>query len=369
VSKPLVTSPAVTPRERRSRWSAMPSLVLEFALFFTGTMLAKEILAATLNTSYPNLLWLPVVLLTLAHGLAAGLAAALIAAALQYSGGLPPALMSEDMYAYIGRITAEPVAWTCVALLIGHMRSRQIANTAELRAQLAERSQHCAAVADLCVDLRRRTEMLERHIAANAHSSNVDVAQAMSELQHAGWDDFLPRLTRFVVLMTGSAEFTVHLYRDDALKFAFQPVDDHRPGADVPIAREDPLFAAIVNEQRTLSAARPADGELLAGRGVMAGPLMQGEAPGRVIGMLAIAGVSLDDCPDDIERRFSLTCSELSRLAGRIMLTDSWHAAGAGKSNGHRPGGDEVPDPALRGDEDSLPAPPEARHKDRLALQ
>src|SRR5260370_27863452 len=130
------------------------------------------------------------------------------------------------MYAHIGRIAAEPVGWTCVALLIGHMRSRQIASTAELQAQLAERSQHCAAVADLCVDLRRRTEMLERQIAANAHSSNADVAEAMSELQHAGWGGFTQRLTRFVVLMAGCAEFTVYLITADALKFAVPPIGD-----------------------------------------------------------------------------------------------------------------------------------------------
>src|SRR5713101_5895823 len=105
----------------------MLGLVIEFALMFAGTLLAKQILAATVNVSFPNLLWLPVLVLTLQHGLAAGLAAAIIAAALQYSGGLPGALMTEDMYSYIGRIAAEPVGWTCVALLLGHMRSRQIA--------------------------------------------------------------------------------------------------------------------------------------------------------------------------------------------------------------------------------------------------
>ncbi len=327
MSKPLVNSTAVTGPERRSGWSAMFRLVLEFTLIFAGTMLAKQILAATVNASYPNLLWLPVIVLTLQRGLAAGLAAAIIATALHYLGGLPPAFMSEDMYAHIGRIAVEPVGWTCVALLLGHIRSRQIAGAAELQAQLAERSQHCTAVADLCVDLRRRTEMLERHIAADAHASNVDVAEAMSGLQHAGWDDFVQRLTRFVVLMTGAAEFTIYLLQDDALKFAFQPIDDHRPSADVPIAREDPLVAAIVNERRVLSAARPGDNALLAGRGIMAGPLMEGKAPDRVIGMFAIGGVSLDDCPNDIERRFLLTCSELSRLAGRIRLMERWDNA------------------------------------------
>src|SRR5207249_1928277 len=120
-------------------WSAMLRLILEFVLIFAGTILAKQILAATVNASYPNLLWLPVIVLTLAHGLAAGLAAAVIAAGLHYSGGLPPAFMSEDMYSYIGRIAVEPVGWTCAALLLGHIRSRQIAATAELQTQLAER--------------------------------------------------------------------------------------------------------------------------------------------------------------------------------------------------------------------------------------
>ncbi len=94
-----------------------------------------------------------------------------------------------------------------------------------------------------------------------------------------------------------------------------------------------------MNERRILSAARPADAALLGHRGVMAGPLVDGHAPARVIGMLAIGGASLDDYPDDIERRFSVAAAELSRLAGRIGLLDQWRAAAAigqaaGQSNG-----------------------------------
>jgi GAF domain len=275
-----------------------------------------------------------VIVLSLQHGLAAGLAAAVVATGLQYWGGLPPALMTEDMYGHIGRVAAEPVGWTCVALLIGHIRSRQIANHAELEAELAERSRHCAAVADLCVDLRARTEMLERQIAADARSSDIDVAEALTELHHATWDHFAERLTRFVVVMTGTAEFSVYLLRDDALAAAFQPNDEHRHAADVP--SDDPLFAAIVSERRSLSAARPADGALIGNRGILAGPLVDSHAPERVLGMLAIGGASLDDHPEDTERRFALACAEISRLIGRIILIDNWHAAAApGQANGH----------------------------------
>ena len=350
---------------RRSRWSSTLRIAFELALLFGIAVLAKQILVSVANGSYPNPLWLPVIVLSLQHGLAAGLAAAVIAAGLQYWDGLPPALMSEDMYGYIGRVAAEPVGWTCVALLIGHIRSRQIANTAELEAELAERNRHCAAVADLCIDLRGRTEMLERHIAANSHASNIDVAEAITELNHATWDNFAERLTRFVILMTGAADFSVYLLRDDVLKATFQPKDEHRLAADVAVPSDDPVFAAIVNERRFLSAASPADGVLLGNRWILAGPLLDGNAPDRVIGMFAIAGAALEDHPEDIERRFSLTCSEISRLVGRIVLIDSWHAAASpSQSNGHK-----LPDPAPRADSESSHVDGRAQPDHELTLQ
>jgi hypothetical protein len=319
---------------RRSRWSSTLRIGFEFAVLFGIALVAKQIIAAAATGSYPNPLWLPVIVLSLQHGMAAGLGAAVVAAGLQYWGGLPPPLMSEDMYAYIGRIAAEPVGWTCVALLIGHIRSRQIANHAELEAELAERDSHSAAVADLCVDLRARTEMLERHIAANAPSSNIDVAEAVSALAHASWENFAERLTRYVRLMTGVAEFSIHLRRGNTLAAAFQPDDEHHVVADV--APDDPLLAAIVEERRTLSAARPADRALLGNRGIMAGPLVDPAASGRVIGMLAVGGPSVGAAPEDLERRFAFTAAEVARLADRIGLFERWRSAAAPiRTNGH----------------------------------
>lgn len=312
-------------------------LVVEFAVLFVVALLLKQFLVSGTATPYPNPLWLPVIVLSLEHGLAAGLASALIATALQFSGGFPPAQLAEDMYAYIGRVAAEPVAWVCVALLIGHIRSQQIAEVARLQADLAERNAHCVRVAELCADLRDRTELLERHIAANARSSNVDVAEAMREMNDSTWESFAGRLTRFVVLMTGTPDFSVYLVRDNVLKVVFQPNDEHTALGDVTVPADDPLFTAVVNERRTLSALRPADQSMLQHRGFLAGPLIDAHASNRVIGMFAISGSTLDDHPEDIERRFALTLSEVSRVLGRIILIENWHAAAApGETNGHR---------------------------------
>jgi hypothetical protein len=58
--------------------------------------------------------------------------------------------------------------------------------------------------------------------------------------------------------------------------------------------------------------------------------------------------------PEDVERRFLLTSSEIAGLVGRIGLIDSWHAAAPpGQSNGHgakRPEAIPEPAPASRGD-------------------
>jgi hypothetical protein len=350
------STPAEPKAAKASRWASAFRVVFEFALLFGIAVAAKQVLAASTTGSYPNPLWLPVIVLSLQHGLAAGLAAAVIAAGLHYWGGLPPALMAEDMYAYIGRIAAEPVGWTCVALLIGSIRSRQITQTRELEFELAERTQHSAAVADLCEDLRERAELLERHIAANAQASNIDVAEAVSALHHASLDNFAERLTRFVLLMTGATEFSAHVLHDHALRLAFRPGDDHRPAGD--ISADDPIFAAIVTERRLLSAARAGDAGLLGERGLMAGPLLDHHAPERVTGMLVIGGSSLDDYPDDIERRFMITASELSRLTGRMSLLERWQAApeplphtraGDGNGSGAAATADATPPPGDAG--------------------
>jgi hypothetical protein len=354
---------------RHPRWSAMLRLGLEFALLFGGTLLVQQILLISASGSFPNLLWLPVLALSLQHGFATGFAAAIVAAVLQFSGGLPPALISEDVYSYSQRIAAEPVGWTCVALLIGHIRSRQIARTAELEAELAERSRQCVAVADLCVDLRRRTAMLERHIAANAFSSNADVAEAISDLNQAGWEDFSKRLTRFIVLMTGASQFSVYVLSDDGLKMAFRPSDGYRPGVDVSISRDDPLFAAVVSERRILSAGRPGEDAVLARRGVVAGPVLESKTSDRVIGMFAIGGAPLEDHPDDIERRFVLTCWEISRLIGRITLIDSWQAALPTHANGGRAPHQELAGRAWPTDQASVPVPRQAEPAQRPRLQ
>lgn len=314
---------------RRSAWWPRLRLGFEFALLFAIAGWLGHSILPGMGGVYPNPLWIPVVVLSLQYGLGAAIAAAAVAGGFYVWDGLPPAALSEDLYQYIARVAAEPIGWTCVALLFGHVRHRQIDERAELSAELVEREKHCTAVAAHCNELKSRAEMLERHIATNALSSHVDIAEAIAGLHQANWQDFAQRLTRFVMVMTGSAEFSLYLKRDDALKLAFQARDENTIPADAVVGPSDPVFPAVVDERRTLLATRPRDREVLDERASLAGPIVEDTAANRVIGMLRIGGADLADFPEDIERRFTLTCAEIARLLGRVILIETQQPAPA----------------------------------------
>jgi hypothetical protein len=330
-----------TPRSRLLVWVR---LALEYAFWFGAAILLKLAFSAWVSVPYPSPLWIPVVLLALQHGLAGGLTAALIAAALQFLPGLPPQSLAEDVYVYAGRIAFEPVAWTAAALFIGQLRSREISTLAALKERLLERTRNAEALAELCTHLRQRIETLERHIAANDDTSITDVAEAIINLERAGWEDFAPSLRQLIFVLTGAAEFSVYLLGENGLEPAFVP-DAALPGSThTAINPARVLFRSVVKERRIISASTPAGAALLGDVGIFAGPVFERHG-NEVVGMLALAGASLEELPEDIERRFTLACSELSRLVDRIKVNHAWRNA----ANGHLRESSEKPSVNERG--------------------
>jgi hypothetical protein len=331
--------------ERRWAWHSQVRLGIEFLVLFALSLLIAHAMLSGTSGTYPHPLWLPVIVLSLQHGTRAGITAAVAASGLFLSEGLPPAVLSEDLYQYTARVFVEPIGWTCAALLIGYLRDRQIRERSELRAELAERDQHCRAVAELCDDLRKRAEMLERHIAANAISSHADIVEAVCSLHESDLTNFTDRLSRFILLMTGASEFALYLLQNNELRIAIDVPNEPSNPADMVVPAHDPLFEAVVNSRKTLLslplnpvipaarltqiiqqgrtplvlAARAADGDLLDHRGTVIGPLLD-RSSHQVIGMLRIGGGNFVDFPEDIERKFTLACSEISRLLGRAIL-------------------------------------------------
>lgn len=320
---PIAAEPRRRPRpRRRATWRGALALAFEFLALFALAMWLNTSGVLAGKSAAPDPLWLPVVVLSLQYGLGAGIAASLVADACRFWGGLPPATLSEDLYTYVGRIGAEPIAWTCAALLIGHIRTRQIAQQSELKDELAEQQQQCAAVVDRCEDLRKRADMLERHIAANDQSSPTDIAEAIAGLHSATWENFAERLTHFINVMAGSSEFALYLVRNGVLRLVLQPEDPNVLPAEPVVDSGDGLFEAVLQNGRTLLASRPDDRELIGERGALFTPVIE-PGSGRTIGMLSIGGADLTDFPEDIERRAGLAASEVARFLGRVILIDA----------------------------------------------
>ena len=167
--------------------------------------------------------------------------------------------------------------------------------------------------------------MLERQIAARATSSSVDIAEAICGLHDADPTNLVDRLSHFLTLMTGISEFGLYLLRDNALKLATGVQDEQQGSGPTLISAVDPLYGAVVGSRKILVATRPADRALLDHHGIAIGPLLSQDSQ-RVIGMLRI-GSDLVDFPEDIERKCTLACAEISRSLGRPALLTALEVA------------------------------------------
>ena len=159
--------------EPGSSWLAPLRQLALCVLLFALALTVVHLVPPAAAKSYPNPLWLPVLVVSLHLGLGAGIAAAIAATGIFLWMGLPPQIWTEDIYQYLARVSWEPVGWTCMALLIGYMRSHQIREGSEMKAELAERNALCRTIAARYDALRQRADMLERHIAANGATPHV----------------------------------------------------------------------------------------------------------------------------------------------------------------------------------------------------
>lgn len=321
------------PVPQPSAWMRGLRIAFEFVLLFGVAVLLDEVILSDVSGPFPDALWMPVVVLALEHGMGAGLIGALLATALYYGSGLPPAVMSEDLYAYIGRIAAEPIGWTCAALLIGHVRSRQVAQRRELQAALLAEDRECAALAEHCAQLKQRSALLERQIACNAQSSDIEVAEALVALRDADQANCRERISRLVRLMFGAGEASIFLLNGNQLDLSIAPKGEDAEEMKPAIEPGDSLFTAVVEERRALMATCPADKAVLGSRFALAGPLLNQYAADRILGMLGIGGEQLAELPADAERRWTLVSMEISRLVSRLVLTGDMPARARAASN------------------------------------
>ena len=118
-----------------------------------------------INEMQPHIFWLPVLLLTLQYGSVSGLLAAGAAVAVSSLLEWPGQGIGESHLGYLLRISLQPVLWIATAVILGHLRLRQIEREQALDRSVVRLTRQRATLAAHVRGLRERCDRLERFIA------------------------------------------------------------------------------------------------------------------------------------------------------------------------------------------------------------
>lgn len=258
----------------------------------------------------PHPFWLPVLLLSLQYGTLSGLIAASVAILGTLYIGWPQQDVGENHFTYLLRVWTQPALWIGSALVLGQFRLRQIERKLELQRLVAELTTQRNAIADFSTNLRARCDALERHIASRPSGVARDAVGALADLAASGRDGLRPALARAIEAAIGPSRSALFVNAGDGLALEASTGQGDEQPRSRRLDPADPLHRALVVEGRVLSVLSAGDERVLAGRGLVAVPIIAATSD-RVIGALMIEGMET--------RRLDAHTPERLRLLAAIL--------------------------------------------------
>lgn len=277
-----------------------------------GVLLAVDYLVEPLDgfgAVNPNPYWIPILLLAVQYGVFEGLIAAVVctAAALLSSvdpvfyqtlmdsgpaaafdrsvGGTFETFSNED-YLIAWEYAAQPILWLLAALFIGLLRERLRQRNQELARDLAQTRHREEVLSDAYNQLLNTKEQLEIRVAGQLRTV-FTLYQAAKAIEKLGPGEVLLGIADLVRAVMQPTKFSLYLLNGSILEAVINDGwDDDDPYARV-FDSGSPIFQQVVGRQRFLSAVNTEEEKLLAGEGLMAGPLTSVDS-GEVVGMLKI---------------------------------------------------------------------------------
>jgi hypothetical protein len=103
----------------------------------------------------PHPFWIVVLLAAAQYGTSEALAAALLSSAALLVNHVPEQAFNEDLYAWLLRISYNPVLWCIAAVALGEIRTGHQRKADTVREALAEAREHAGAIAEAYERLTR----------------------------------------------------------------------------------------------------------------------------------------------------------------------------------------------------------------------
>jgi len=285
--------PSVT---EASTWFGLRrSAVIELILFL-GTALILDY-SAFGNSGFwsvaPHPYWLIVLVISIQYGTTEGLTAALACSAALLIGHLPELTFGQDLYAYLLDVARRPLMWLVSAVVLGELRARQIRERAQLRHELGASRRRAQSIADAYERLDEVKRELEVRVAGQLRTvvSMYEAARAVETMEPARV--IMGALDNLRAIMN-PGKCSMFVLREGELQAGIQNGWGRKDRYKRRFGPDSRLYAEVVGRRRVLCVIDPEDEQLLAGQGVLAGPVTNPDT-GEVHGMLKIEDMGFLD--------------------------------------------------------------------------
>jgi hypothetical protein len=254
----------------------------------------------------PHPFWIVVLLIAAQYGTSEALAAAALASAALLLNNLPEQAFDEDLYAWLLRISINPVLWCIAAVTLGEIRAGHRRQADVLRDTLAEAQEQARAIGEAYEQLLQIKTTLEVLVAGQRRTVRTMYAAACA-IERQSIVEVLTGIPLLVRTVMNPEKFSFYLLNGTTLEAAanegWNAADRFRRAFHA----GSPLFAAVVGERRVLVASDAAHEAILDGEGLLAGALFS-EETGGVFGMLKIEGMPFQELTPACVQNFQILC-------------------------------------------------------------
>ncbi|ANK80814.1 MAG: hypothetical protein TEF_08370 [Rhizobiales bacterium NRL2] len=257
----------------------------------------------------PNPYWIPIILLAVQYGVFEGLIAAVVCTAVSLLSGVDPefyrialeqgpaaamdqsvgggfATFSDEDYFIAWSYAAQPIMWVLAALFIGLLRERLRQRNQELAHDLAQTSHREEVLSSAYNQLLNTKEQLEIRVAGQLRTV-FTLYQAAKAIEKLGPGEVLIGIADLVRAVMQPTKFSLYLLNGNVLEAVINDGWEDDDAYARVFDSGSPVFQQVVGRRRCLSAVNTDEEKLLAGEGIMAGPLTSVDT-GEVVGMLKI---------------------------------------------------------------------------------
>ena len=261
------------------------SAIIEIIIFLTTFVAYSEILGdgnRFLNC-HPHPFWIILLLITVQYGKNEAVFCVILMTFALYFYNKPEPIITESLYDYWLRLTKLPLMWTSAAVILGGLRSRKIDLEQALRDEIEQKNTQNAAITDSYKKLQEINEALERRLAGEVDSA-IKIYEAAKTLENLERSKRIDGINDIVSSIMKPNKFSFYTLEENGLKQLSEFGWDNE-GYKTSFDVNSRLFNEVVNHKRILAMINEKDEEILAGEGMLAGPLIDIET-GEVHGML-----------------------------------------------------------------------------------